>query len=76
MTVEEQLVVHEGLGLAVGRCMVLFYADDRVVGSRDPERLQGEMNVLIVLFRRYGLVANYAKSKAIPCQLGILRFGM
>ena len=37
MTAEDQLVVHEGLELAVGRCMGLFYADNRVVVSWDPE---------------------------------------
>ena len=26
MTVEDQLVVHGGLGLMVGRCLVVFYA--------------------------------------------------
>ena len=26
--VEEKLVAHEGLGLAVGRCLELFYADN------------------------------------------------
>ena len=35
MTVEDQLVAYNGMGLAVGRCMGLLYADDGVVGSQD-----------------------------------------
>ena len=59
------MVAHEVLGLLVGICLVLFYADDSVVVSRDPEWLQGDLNVLIGLFRWYGLVSNVAKSKAV-----------
>ena len=33
MTVEEELVVHNGLGLAVGQFMGKFYADNGLVGS-------------------------------------------
>ena len=36
LTVEDQLVAQEGLGLLVGRCLGLFYMDDGVTGSRDP----------------------------------------
>ena len=50
MMVEEQLVVHEGLGLAVGRILVLLYVDECVVGSRDPDWLQDTLNGLISLF--------------------------
>ena len=46
-TVKEKLVKHEGLGLAVGRCLGLFYANDSMVGLRDPEWLQGALNILI-----------------------------
>ena len=37
LTVEDQLVALEGLRLAVGRCLGLFYAENGVVGLRDPE---------------------------------------
>ena len=47
LTVEDQLVSKEGLGLALGRCLGLFYAKARVVGSWDPEWLQGSLNVII-----------------------------
>ena len=70
---EDQLVMHEGLGLAVERCLGLLYADNSVVVSRYPQWLQGALNILIDLFCRYGLVVNVAKSKSMICQLGTLR---
>ena len=39
LAVEYQLVSHEGLGLLVGRCLGLFYADDIMVVLRGPEWL-------------------------------------
>ena len=56
--------------LAIGKSLGLFYADVRVVGSRDPEEIQGALNVLIGLFRQYRLVVNVAKSKAMTCHPG------
>ena len=35
MMVEDQLVVHEVFGIAVGRCLVIFYTDGDVVVSLD-----------------------------------------
>ena len=57
-------------------CIGLLYADDGVVGSQDPEWLQGALNGLIGLLRRYGLVENVAKSKAMASHPGTLRYGM
>ena len=37
LTVEDQLVAQEVLGPAVGSCMGIFYTNNGVVGSRDPE---------------------------------------
>ena len=62
---EDQLVDQEGLGLAIGRCLVLLYADYGVVGLRDPEWIQGALNVLVGLFHWYILVVIVAKSKAV-----------
>ena len=39
-----------------------FYADVGLIGSRDPEWLQGALNVLIRLLRRVGKMPNVAKS--------------
>ena len=37
LTVEDEQATHEGLWIVVGKCMVLFYADDGMIISRDPE---------------------------------------
>ena len=39
LMVEDQLVAQDGLGLAVGRCLVLLKTNDGMMGSRDPEWL-------------------------------------
>ena len=57
-------------------CLGFFYADDVMVGSRDSGWLQHLMNVLIGLFRRYGLVVNFNKSRAMKCQPDALSIGM
>ena len=41
MTVEGEIFSHDGLGLAVGQFMGMFYEDDSLVGLRDPKWLQG-----------------------------------
>ena len=76
MTVEEQQVVHEVLGIAVGIFLGLFFSDNGVVGSRNLEWIQGSLNVLSGLFHQYGLVANVTKSKAMKYHPGTLRSGM
>ena len=76
ITVEDQRVDHDSLGETIGRCMVVFYADDDMVGSCNPDWLQHALNVVVGLFRRYGLAANIAKSNTIACQPGALRAGM
>ena len=70
LTVEDKLVDHEGLGFVVGRCLGPFYADDGMVGSRYLEWIQGAPNLLIRIFRQYGMVANVAKYRAMTCQTG------
>ena len=76
IAVEYQLDLHEVLGLVLGVCIGLFYTDNRVVGSWDPECLQGALNVLIFLFRLYGLVENGTKSKSMTFQPVTLRSRM
>ena len=56
--------------------MGVFYAYDGLLGYQDLEWLQGALNVLISLFRRYGLLANFEKSNATTCQTGALRYRM
>ena len=76
LMVDNQLVAQEGLVLAVGKCMGILYADSGMVGSRYPEWLQGALNMLVSLFRWYGLVVNVANSKAMTCQTVTLRSGI
>ena len=76
MKVEDHLVAHEGLGIVLGRDTGLFYEDSSVVGSRDPEWLQGALNMLIVLFRWYILLVNVENSKSTTFHTGTLRYGM
>ena len=64
------------MGETVGQCLGVFYADDGIVGSCDLDWLQNTMNVLVGLFRRYGLAVNVAKSRTITCQPGALRVGV
>ena len=59
--VEEKPATHEGLGTTVRLCMGVFDADDSMIGSREPECPQGAINVLIRLFRRFGLMDNVKK---------------
>ena len=76
MNFEDQEVAQEGLGLNVGRCLGIFYADDGIIGARYSEWLQNALNVIIDLFRKYGLVKNIVKSWTMTCQPGTLRSGM
>ena len=72
MTLEDVTVIHDGLGHAVGQSLEVFYVDDGLIGSQDPEWLQGGLNVLIVPFLRIGLIDNVAKSKTMTCNLGAI----
>ena len=53
LAVEDKLVAHEGMGIKAGQCLGLFYAENGIVGSWNPECLQSALNVLISLFQRY-----------------------
>ena len=74
--VEEKLVAHDGLGLMMGQCIGMFYANDGLVWSREQKWLRGSLNMPIGLFRRYGLVANIAKYKSMTCQTVEIWYGM
>ena len=68
LIVEDNSATNEILGMSVGRYMGMFYADDGIVVSRDPEWIQGAINVLIELFRKVILMANLEKSKTMTCK--------
>ena len=63
LKLEDKLVAHEGLGLAVGHCLGMFNANNSMVGSWDLEWLQGTLNVILGLFWKHRLVVNVAKYK-------------
>ena len=54
-------MAHDGLGKSVRRCLVIFYSGNGMVGSCDPDWLNHAMNILVGLFRMYGLAANISK---------------
>ena len=74
--VEDDAVIHDRLGHAVGKMLGVFWAENGIIGSRDPEWLQGALNVLIGLIHQIGLMENFAKSQMMMCQLGEIRLGM
>ena len=67
LTVEENSATHDGIGMVVGRCIGMFYADDSMIRSRDPEWLQGSINFLVLLLRRVDPMANVAKFNTMNC---------
>ena len=67
MTMEDQMMSHDGLGEAVGWCLGFFYEYDSMVGSRDKDWKQHVINVLVRLFGWYFLVANFSKLRTMTC---------
>ena len=76
MRVEDQMVPRDGLIETIGRCVGFFYADNGMVGSRDPDWLQHTTNVPFDFFRRYILEANVSNSRTMTYQYRVLRAGM
>ena len=64
------------MGLNVGRCLIVFYAKNIIVGARDLEWLQNTLNFLNGLFRQYGLVKIVTKSRTMTCQPGAVRLSI
>ena len=65
---DDNAVIHSEMGYAVGCSLGVFYSDDGLIGLRDPEWLQGDLNISIGLFCCIGLMANIARSKIMTCQ--------
>ena len=61
MTAKDQTVAQEVLGINMGRCLGVFYTNNGMVEAWESDCLQNKLNVLIILFRRYRLVANIVK---------------
>ena len=56
-----------GRGVSVRELLVLFYADDGLIASRNPEWLEWALNELSRLFESVGLKTNLEKTKAMNC---------
>ena len=76
VTVEDYSAIHDELWMVVGRCRDVFFAEDGMIGSRDPERLQGSISFLIGIFLRVSLMANEEKSNTMTFYLGEIQSGM
>ena len=76
LTVEEKSAIHYGLRMAVGRYIGVFYTDGGIIGLKEPEWIQGAINVLIGIFQRVGLMANVTKSKTMTDQTGVIHIWM
>eukprot|EP00956_Cyclotella_meneghiniana_P003690 scaffold4479_cov46-Cyclotella_meneghiniana.AAC.3 len=63
----------EGVGAAVSVFLALFYIDDGVIASIDPEYLQEAIDILVDLFEHVGLNTNTKKTEAITCIPGRIR---
>ena len=58
----------EGLGLLIWDLAEYFYANNGIVASNQPERLQREFEVLTGLLDRVGLRKNTRKTVSMDCQ--------
>ena len=68
MTVEDQVVAQERLGLNVGRCLVVLYAYYSMIGAWYSEYLRNALNILLGLFWRYGRVVNISNLRTTTYQ--------
>ena len=59
--------------LQVRQLMAAFYADDAVVASRDPDKLQDSFDELTALFDRVGLKTNAKKTEVMVMTPGRIR---
>ena len=76
MTVDDQRVVHYGLGETARWCLGVFYANYRMMVSQDADRLQHVMSFLVGLFQRHGLTTKLAKPRTMKFQNDALQLGM
>ena len=58
----------EGLGVSVKKPEAYFYADNKLVASTKPERLQRDFDVLADLFYWVGLQTNMRKTVSMEFQ--------
>ena len=61
------------VGKKIRQFLAEFYANDGLVQSRDPARLQASLDTLVTLFERVGLRTNISKTKMMVCVPGHIR---
>ena len=66
--VEPTVNILEGLDLSIGELVEYLYADNGLVASTQPERLQRNFNVLTSLFDQVGFRKNTRKTVRMSCQ--------
>ena len=57
-------------GKEICTLMVIFYADDVLLASRDPVLFQQALDVIVGLFQRVDLCRNMSKTKVVTCVPG------
>ena len=62
--------------MALGRIMGVFYMDDCLIGSMEPEWIQRAINVPIGLFQRVKMMGNVLKSKTKTFHTGDIFTGI
>ena len=63
-----------GCGKATCTLMAIFYADDAMLASRDPEQLQAALDIIVGQFEHVGLRTNTTKTKKVmTCVPGKIR---
>ena len=61
------------VGEEIRQFLAAFYANNGLVQSRDPARLQASLDTLVSLFKRVGLGTNVSKTKTMVCIPGRTR---
>ena len=76
MIVEDDVVICDGMGHAIGRSTRVFYTYNGIIGSQEQEWIHGACKILIGLFHHIFLMTNITKSKNMTCQLGTIQLEM
>ena len=72
MALEDDEIICDGLGYAVGWILGVLYAYDGILRSCEMEWFHGSLNVLIDLSRWIDRMSNVTTSKNMTCQIGAI----
>jgi Reverse transcriptase (RNA-dependent DNA polymerase) len=62
LTIDNNRVTQQGIGVHVAKKLPLFYADDGLIGTISSQWLTNAFTVLVQLFRQTGLETNFTKT--------------